>query len=226
MSKTHVIEMCNKITGGLSAESKMWSKSFGLPAWRCHVGSKLAEVVGSVCEKCYALDRGHYQYDVVKNAQERRYQSLYHPCWVSAMTMLLWLQVKDFFRWQGSGDIDSLQHLKNIVDVCEKTPHLKHWMPTKEKGILKEFLHRGGVIPPNLVISMSGYMVDGAKVKGFEDQPQITHHLTYNKRNRAGVEKEAYICPVEDGLGFKSCAEAECSACWNPATRVVAGALH
>ena len=164
MTKAQVIKMCEKITGGLSSESKMWSKSFGLPAWRCHVGSKLAEVVGSVCEKCYALDRGHYQYDVVKNAQERRYQSLYHPCWVSAMTMLLWLQVKDFFRWQGSGDIDSLQHLKNIVEVCEKTPHLKHWMPTKEKGILKEFLNRGGVIPSNLVISMSGYMIDGARV--------------------------------------------------------------
>ena len=73
---------------------------------------------------------------------------------------------------------------------------------------------------------MSGYMVDGAKVKGFEDQPQITHHLTYNKRNRAGVEKEAYICPVEDGLGFKSCKQAECSACGNPSVRVVAGALH
>ena len=72
MNKTKTIEMCNKVTGGLSAESKMWSKSFGLPAWRCHVGSKLAKVVGSVCKKCYALDRGHYQYDKVKAAQERR----------------------------------------------------------------------------------------------------------------------------------------------------------
>jgi len=226
MNKTQVLEMCNTITGGLSSESKMWSRSTGLPAWRCHVGSRLAQVEGSVCHECYALDRGHYQYDKVKAAQERRYKLLYHSCWVSAMTMLLWLQVKDFFRWQGSGDIDSLQHLKNIVEVCEKTPRLKHWMPTKEKGILKEFLHRGGVIPPNLVISMSGYMVDGGPVKGFDDQPQITHHLTYNKKNRHGVSKESYICPVEDGKGFKSCKEADCSACWNPSIRVVAGALH
>jgi len=226
MSKTQVIEMCNEITGGLSTESKMPEYSTGLPAKYCHVGGRLAEVEGSVCYKCYALDRGNYQYPAVKIAQERRYKLLYHPLWVSAMTMLLWLKVIHLFRWQGSGDIDSLQHLKNIVAVCENTPHLYHWMPTKEKGILKEFLHGGGVIPPNLVISMSGYMIDGAKVKGFEDQPQITHHLTYNKRNRAGVEKEAYICPVEDGLGFKSCKQAECSACWNPSVRVVAGALH
>ena len=226
MTKTKVIEMCNEITGGLSNESKMWSRSFGLPAKRCHVGSQLAKIKGSVCNECYALDRGNYQYPVVKEAQERRYQLLYHPLWVTAMTMLLWLQVKDFFRWQGSGDIDSLKHLCNIVQVCENTPQLKHWMPTKEKGILKEFLKRGGVIPSNLVISMSGYFVDGRKVKGFDDQPQIAHHLTYNKRNKHGVDKEAYICPVEDDLGFKSCDEANCSACWNPSVRVVAGALH
>ena len=226
MTKTEIIAMCNKVTGGLSNESKMPSKSFGLPAKRCHVGQMLAQVEGTVCEKCYSNDRGHYQYPVVKEAQERRYKLLYHPMWVGAMTMLLWLQVKEFFRWQGSGDIDSLQHLCNIVQVCENTPHLKHWMPTKEKGILKEFLKYGGVIPDNLVISMSGYFVDGGKVKGFDDQPQIAHHLTYNKRNKHGVDTEAYICPVEDGLGFKSCDEANCSACWNPSVRVVAGALH
>jgi len=226
MTKTQVIEMCNKITGGLSNESKMWSKSFGLPAKHCHVGSRLAQIEGSVCHKCYALDRGNYSYPVVKEAQERRYKLLYHPLWVTAVTMLLWLQVKDFFRWQGSGDIDSLKHLCNIVQVCENTPQLKHWMPTKEKGILKEFLKRGGVIPDNLVISMSGYFVDGGAVKGFDDQPQITQHLTYNKRNRDGAVSKGYICPVEDDLGFKSCDEANCSACWNPSVRVVAGALH
>lgn len=226
MTKAKTIEMCNEITGGLSGESKMPSKSFGLPAKRCHVGQVLADIKGTVCYKCYADDRGHYSYPVVKDAQERRYQKLYHPLWVTAMTMLLWLQVKDFFRWQGSGDIDSVKHLQNIVKVCENTPHLMHWMPTKEKGILKEFLKCGGVIPSNLVISMSGYMVDGGRVKGFDDHPQITHHLTYHKRNRHGVEKESYICPVEDDKGFKSCDEANCSACWNPSVRVVAGALH
>ena len=226
MTKTKVIEMCNEITGGLSGESKMPSRSFGLPAKRCNVGSQLAKIKGSVCYECYALDRGNYSYPVVKDAQERRYQKLYHPSWVRAMTMLLWLQVKDFFRWQGSGDIDSLKHLCNIVQVCENTPQLKHWMPTKEKGILKEFLKRGGVIPSNLVISMSGYFVDGGTVKGFDDQPQITHHLTYSKRNRDGAVSKGFICPVEDGLGFKSCDQANCSACWNPSVRVVAGALH
>ena len=132
MTKTEIIAMCNEVTGGLSNESKMWSKSFSLPAKRCHVGSQLAKIKGSVCYKCYALDRGNYSYPVVKDAQERRYQKLYHPLWVTAMTMLLWLQGKDFFRWQGSGDIDSLKHLCNIVQVCENTPQLKHWMPTKE----------------------------------------------------------------------------------------------
>ena len=38
MTKAKTIEMCNEITGGLSGESKMPSKSFGLPAKRCHVG--------------------------------------------------------------------------------------------------------------------------------------------------------------------------------------------
>ena len=226
MTNADIIEMLNQITGGLSYTTKMPEASNAIPAKNCKVGTSLRGIKGSVCYKCYAHDRGNYQWEVVKNAQERRYQKLYHPLWVTAMTMLLWLKVKSYFRWHDSGDIDSMKHLCNIIEVCENTPHIKHWLPTKEKRLVREFLNRGGVIPINLVISMSGYFVDGGTVKGFDDQPQITHHLTYSKRNRDGAVSKGYICPVEDGLGFKSCDQANCSACWNPSVRVVAGALH
>ena len=55
------------ITGGLSAPSKMPCHSFSISAKRCKVGSKLRKVVGSTCNKCYAL-KGRYVFPNVERA--------------------------------------------------------------------------------------------------------------------------------------------------------------
>ena len=46
--------------GGLSQTSKMPCPSFNLSAFSCNNGGKLAQIIGSVCEGCYAMD-GHYR---------------------------------------------------------------------------------------------------------------------------------------------------------------------
>ena len=104
-----------KITGGLSAPSKMPGPAHNLPAWRCITGVKLQKVPGSVCAGCYAM-KGRYRFRNVKEALARRQQALTHPRWVEAMVTLI--KDQDWFRWHDSGDIQSPEHLKNIFEVC------------------------------------------------------------------------------------------------------------
>ena len=69
----------------------------------------------------------------------------------------------EVFRWHDSGDLQSVQHLKNIFEVCKATPETSHWLPTREAKFLK--LMDPDVIPKNLIIRMSSHMIDQAPVK-------------------------------------------------------------
>ena len=138
-----------RITGGLSAPGKMPEGSYNLPATACQTGAKLREIPGTPCYKCYAF-KGRYNFPDVKDALQRRLESLTHPQWVEAMTTLV--KNKKHFRWHDSGDIQSVQHLIKIFEVCKNTPKTKHWLPTQERRYLPE---SPGFHPKNLVIRLS-----------------------------------------------------------------------
>ena len=142
-----------KITGGLSAPSKMPGPSYNLPATQCITGAKLAQVPGSVCHGCYAL-KGRYRFNNVKAAMARRLEALGHPDWIAAMTVLI--KGEPVFRWHDSGDLQSPEHLKAIFEVCKNTPETRHWMPTREARFLR--LMDPEVIPKNLIIRFSSHM--------------------------------------------------------------------
>ena len=137
----------SKITGGLSAPGKMPEGSYNLPATACQTGQLLAKVKGTACSGCYAL-KGRYRFPNVKDALDRRLKSLTHPRWVEAMAVLI--KGKKHFRWHDSGDIQSVDHLKKIFEVCLKTPATLHWLPTQERKYLPL-----GSYPKNLVIRLS-----------------------------------------------------------------------
>ena len=56
---------------------------------------------------------------------QRRLDRLHDPRWMDAMVTLIngrhW-QPEPVFRWHDSGDVQSVQHLKNIFEVCKRTP--------------------------------------------------------------------------------------------------------
>ena len=137
-----------EITGGLSAPGKMPEGSYNLPASACQTGQKLAQIEGTPCFKCYADNRGRYRFPNVKDALARRLKSLMHPRWAEAMTVLV--KGKTHFRWHDSGDIQSVDHLKKIFEVCNNTPGTLHWLPTQESKYLPL-----GSYPKNLVIRFS-----------------------------------------------------------------------
>ena len=142
-----------EITGGLSAPSKMPGPSFNLPAAACITGAKLVNVKGSTCSGCYAL-KGRYRFGNVQVALNRRLEKLHDPKWVESMVTLI--DKQPVFRWHDSGDLQSVQHLKNIFEVCKRTPATAHWLPTRESRFLS--LMDPEVVPKNLKIVLSDHM--------------------------------------------------------------------
>ena len=145
-----------EITGGLSKPSKMPGPSYNLPAASCQTGAKLAKIPGTICHGCYAM-KGRYRFRNVRLALARRLESLDHPQWVQAMTILI--KGEKFFRWHDSGDLQSAWHLQQIFEVCNNTPDTAHWLPTREARYLP--LNHDS-IPKNLTIRVSGTKVNGA----------------------------------------------------------------
>lgn len=187
-----------QIAGTLSNTSKMPCKSTSTSAFNCKTGSKLAEIPGSVCHGCYAR-KGFYRMPNVQKTLAKRLEGIQHPQWVDAMVSLIgddW-----YFRWHDSGDIQSIEHLARICRVAEGTPDCKHWLPTKEKGILKAFLRNGGVIPENLIVRLSGAMIDDVPPKSYP------HTSTVHDK----TEGWGHVCPAyrQDG----KCGD--CRACWD-----------
>ena len=136
-----------RITGGLSAPGKMPEGSYNIPASACQTGAILREVPDTPCHECYAF-KNRYNFPNVKNALQRRLESLTHPQWVEAMTTLV--KKKKHFRWHDSGDVQSVDHMKKIFEVCLKTPTTMHWLPTQERKYLPL-----GSYPANLTIRLS-----------------------------------------------------------------------
>jgi hypothetical protein len=187
-----------KIVGGLSEPSKMPCYGLSLPANNCKVGQKMRDVKGSVCSICYAL-KGRYVFGVVKGALERRQQKLWHPRWVDAMVFLT--KGHKYFRWHDSGDIQSVSHLKRIAKVAENTPECKHWLPTREYWIVKEFLKKNKK-PDNLIIRLSAMMVDGPAPESMAKKLNV---------QVSGVSKDSFSCPAPKQ--DHKCLD--CRACWD-----------
>jgi len=179
-----------EITGGLSAPGKMPEGSYNIPASACQTGQILAKVKDTPCEGCYAL-KGRYRFPNVKAALQRRLASLMDSRWVEAMTVLV--KNKKHFRWHDSGDIQSVDHLKKIFEVCNNTPATMHWLPTQERKYLPL-----GSYPDNLTIRLSN-----AKNNSKPGQAW-THWSTV-------VDKGFHSCPASS-QGNKC---GTCRACWS-----------
>ena len=137
-----------RITGGLSGPGKMPEASYNLPASMCQTGAKLRKIPETPCYKCYAFKGNYVRFPAVQKAMYRRLESLTHPQWVEGMTTLV-KKIKHF-RWHDSGDIQSVDHMKKIFEVCLNTPATMHWLPTQERKYLPL-----GSYPANLTIRLS-----------------------------------------------------------------------
>ena len=171
---------------------KMPCYSINLPATECKTGSILAREPGTVCYDCYAL-KNRYRMPVQQNAMGRRLGALTDPRWVQAMTTLI--TGHKYFRWHDSGDLQSVTHFKNILEVCKNTPDTQHWLPTRESGLMK--LMDPDVIPKNLIIRISATKINGLGPRWWPW--------------RSTVSTEGKTCPAPDQGG--KCRS--CRLCWS-----------
>ena len=197
-----------RIIGGLSATSKMPGPSWGLDARvACKVGALLAKRPGTTCSKCYAL-RGAYGFPGTRAAQARRLASLPSPgdkweAWIEAFTRAL--EGVAWFRWFDSGDLFRVDLFHAIIEVARRTPGTRHWLPTREYGLLKRELP-GVDLPPNLVVRVSAPELGSPRVplpSSLLDKPGVAV-------SSVSDEDAPRTCPADDQEG--ECRD--CRACW------------
>ena len=201
--------------GTLSNTTKMPSYSWGIPTEYCQTGMKLAKIPGTICNKCYA-DKGFYKMPVVNAMYQKRYDAIDMPEWVDYMSELITQKYKKltksrlYHRWFDSGDIQSYSHLMKIFEVCENTPHIKHWIATREYSIVDKVDEKD--VPDNLCLRVSAIKVDGAIPKFWK----WTSGVHKDKRHK-GRECPAYKQNNECG---------SCRACWDRKVKQVSYKEH
>ncbi len=212
------IKEAKAITGSLTQTSKMPCKSYSLPTLACQTGFRMAQIPGTVCASCYAKKGFYAMYArTIEPAQMARLASLDDPHWVDAMAA----QIGDdpYFRWHDSGDIQSVEHLEQIAAVCRATPATQHWLPTREYGIVKDYIAKHGrdAIPENLVIRLSAM---------YPDRPVI---IPASLRDIPGIAASNVHTGAAIGTECKAPAQVgecrDCRACWGR-VETISYAMH
>lgn len=145
--------------------------------------------------------RDNYSYPSVQAAHEKRFSGLSSISWADSMVFLIRRSGETFFRWHDSGDLQSFQHLLDIVRIAESLPSVAFWLPTKEKGLVYRYREVFGDFPPNLCVRLSGAMIDG-NPPAYEGNTSTVHKANVP----IGSECEAYTRGGKCG---------ECRDCWN-----------
>jgi hypothetical protein len=135
----------------------------------------------------------------------RRLESIVAPLWPGVMAELIRRSGDPYFRWHDSGDLQSIDHLQRIVDVCLGTPKVRHWLPTREYQIVQRFI---------LNVRVSAHMVDGPApaIIGF------TGSIVSSEEPPEGV----HTCPAP--LQEGKCGD--CRACWDRGVDLVNYHVH
>lgn len=223
ISKKMALEMARDTIGGLSEPSKMPWYSYSIPAELCNVGSQLRKIVGTSCEDCYAC-KGRYVFGVVQDAMWRRYNTIDSDTWVDDMVSTidrLSVGVDSsllYFRWHDSGDLQSIDHLKKIVDIAIKLPHIRFWLPTREVGVITRYQKDvSSSFPDNLCVRISAVMVDTVALPRQYGLPVSTVHTDDSKMHDLAIKCEA------SSRGGKC---GDCRHCWNTSTLCVSYPKH
>jgi hypothetical protein len=213
------------ICGSLTQTSKMPCKSSSLPTEACETGFRMAKLEGSICASCYA-DRGFYSMyqNTIKPAQFARWDAVMlameseegAALWVSGMVAMI--GADEFFRHHDSGDLQGFDHLNLIVLLARATPHTKHWLPTREYGVVKKYIEVFGrdSLPENLIVRLSAM---------YPDRPVVIpaslsgiRNITASNVHTSEPIGTACKAPAQQG----ECRD--CRACWT--SEVISYQLH
>jgi Gene product 88 len=205
------------IAGTLSHTSAMPGPSYGTPAEMCITGSKLSKIEGSSCFDCYAKKSFYQVYaHTIKPAQYKRLESIHDDRWTAVMIKLI--SKTPYFRWHDSGDLQSIAHLEKIVQIALALPDTMFWLPTKEYGMIRQYLKTAS-FPKNLIVRVSAVMIDSAAPL-IGDLPTSQVHTS--RAVFATHNQTVYEC--QKPYNKNTCGD--CRACWDVNVKTVSYHKH
>lgn len=196
-----------------SKASKMPCRSWSLQALdTCPASRDSNGDLVPACKGCYATDN-HYHYKNVKAPRLHNQDDWKHDDWVDVMVEEL--DNDRYFRWFDSGDMYDIRLARKMLEVMERTPWVRHWLPTrmhkfdKFKAVIAEM-----EALPNVVVRLSSDSVQGETIQGAttstiiqtiaHKQPNMTVCEAYEREGKCGT----------------------CRACWDKNTSVIAYVAH
>lgn len=149
----------------LSVTSKLDGiKSWSLQARDTCPGSVENGELVPACAGCYAVG-GNYRFSNVKAPREFNRLDWQRLEWADDMVQAL--DSERYFRWFDSGDMYSLGLAEKMLQVMERTPWVKHWVPTRMHKFPKfrAVLERMQALP-NVSVRFSSDSVTGEYMPG------------------------------------------------------------
>lgn len=164
------------------------------------------------CQGCYATT-GNYRFSNVKAPRQFNKKDWQREGWINDMVEAL--DNSRYFRWFDSGDMYSLDLAWKIYTVMLRTPHVKHWLPTR----MYKFTKYDNVINhmmalPNVVVRLSSDSVSGELING------LTTSTIFSNVDQ--LPSDAFICKAYENDGKCN----GCRACYDKSVSVVAYKAH
>ena len=106
-----------------------------------------------------------------------------------------------YFRWFDSGDLKDIAMLEKIAMICQQTPEIEHWLPTREVKVVSDYLKIYKKFPDNLMVRVSAPMIDGLPIKSYKYTSTVNHK----------TKPIGHDCPAR----FQDNECRDCRACWS-----------
>ena len=193
------------------------SKLDGILSWSLQAIETCPASIGAdgnlvaACSGCYATT-GNYNYPNVKAPRLENKEDWKREAWVSDMVKAL--DSSRYFRWFDSGDMYSLGLAEKILEVMQKTPWCKHWLPTR----MAKFAKFADVIARMQALNNVMVRFSSDSVSGEYD----SRHGSVIIESPEALPKGATLCEAYDNEGKCN----GCRACYSKDVPLIAYPAH
>lgn len=171
-------------------------------------------VLVDACKGCYATT-GNYLYPNVKAPRLFNRTDWERLAW--ADDMVNELNNDRFFRWFDSGDVYSLGLAEKILEVMQRTPWVKHWLPTRMHKFPKfRMVFDSMKSLDNVSVRFSADSITGEYIPGLHGSVIGPDAATYHDLQGSS------LCRAYENDGKCS----GCRACWDKAVDLICYPAH
>jgi hypothetical protein len=196
------------------------SKLDGIRSWSlqaldtCPGSIESPGVLVDACKGCYATT-GNYNYPNVKAPREYNRTDWQRLDWCD--DMVAELERDRYFRWLDSGDLYSLALAEKVLEVMQRTPWVKHWLPTRMHKFPKfrMVLDQMQALP-NVSVRFSADSINGEYIQGLHGSVIGPSAETY--QDRPGTA----LCRAYEHGGKCN----GCRACWDKSIDLICYPAH